>query len=156
MFGLVERFIGAKILETSEEYWLDDLIALVGAADGILQAQAGADAAYFAQASSRTLGEGEQVRVETGFLRAYRWQYILSGVELPRFGGIVGEMVDTAQHSRIAAAEELEVRAAARARKIMPTVECKVLTRSVRAMEGGMPSVASNWGLSTRRRDCRA
>jgi len=28
MFGLVERFIGAKVLETTKDYWLDDQIAL--------------------------------------------------------------------------------------------------------------------------------
>lgn len=28
MFGLVERFIGAKVLETTRDYWLDDQIAL--------------------------------------------------------------------------------------------------------------------------------
>ena len=28
MFGMVERFIGAKILEISKDYWLSDQVAL--------------------------------------------------------------------------------------------------------------------------------
>jgi len=111
----------ARLDAAARDRAVDDLIGLVGAVDGILQAQAGADAAYFAQVCGRGLDESEKTRIEAGFLGAYRWQYILSGVELPRFGAILGEMVDSAQHARIAAAltplyaamAEPEVRAAA-------------------------------------------
>jgi len=111
----------AKLDAVARDLAVDDLIALVGAVDGILQAQAGADAEYFAQACGRAVGGAERSRIEEGFLRAYRWQYILSGVQVPHFGAILGELVDAGQHGRIAsalaplfaAAERPEVRAAA-------------------------------------------
>ena len=37
-------------------------------------------------------------------LKAYRWQYIFSGVEEPRFMGILGDMITPEQSKRIAAA----------------------------------------------------
>jgi hypothetical protein len=91
----------AKLDAAARDRAVGDLIVLVGAVDGILQAQAGADAAYFAQACGRALGGGEQGRLEAGLLRAYRWQYILSGVQLPHFGALLAGMVDAAQHARI-------------------------------------------------------
>jgi len=81
-----------------------DLIVLIGAIDGILHAQAHADAVYFAGACGRILGRHEQSRVETAFLHAYRWQYILSGVQLPHFGAILSSMLDGPQYGRVAAA----------------------------------------------------
>jgi hypothetical protein len=80
---------------------VDDLIALVGAVDGLLQMQAGADAEYFLKVCGRLLTEQEQARVRAGVLKAYRWQYIVSGVEDPRFMDILGSMITSAQADRI-------------------------------------------------------
>ena len=44
---------------------------------------------------------GEQERVRAGVLKAYRWQYIVSGVEDPRFMDILGSMITPAQADRI-------------------------------------------------------
>ena len=62
-----------------------ELIELVGAVDQILQAQAAADAEYFLGLAQRDLTAGQQETVATTFLKAYRWQYIVSGVMQPRF-----------------------------------------------------------------------
>ena len=80
---------------------VDDFIALVGAVDGILQAQASADVTYF-----RALAEGrfstEQVQeLEQGVLRAYRWQYIVSGAEHPRFLKLLTGMITPTQAERV-------------------------------------------------------
>jgi hypothetical protein len=80
---------------------VDDLIALVGAVDGILQAQAAADARYFAAICGRALGKNESEQVAAGLLRAYRWQYILSGIEGTRFLAILGSLITDAQAKRI-------------------------------------------------------
>ena len=80
---------------------VEDLIALVGAVDGLLQIQAGADADYFLRISGRQFTPAEQERVRAGVLKAYRWQYIVSGVEDPRFMGILGSMITPAQGERI-------------------------------------------------------
>jgi len=94
----------AKVSGEERDAAVTDLIALAGAVDGILQAQAKSDAAYFIGACGRAVGGEEAVRIETGLLRAYRWQYIVSGVQLPHFGALLAGMVNAGQHDRIAAA----------------------------------------------------
>jgi hypothetical protein len=83
---------------------VDELIALVGAVDGICQLQAKADADYFVQAAGRDFGPDRQRAIEHTMLCAYRWQYILSGAQDARFGEILGSMIDAAQGARIHAA----------------------------------------------------
>jgi hypothetical protein len=80
---------------------VDDLIELVAAVDGMLQAQSGADADYFFRICRRSLSEPERERVKDGLLGAYRWQYIVSGVQDPRFSGLLGGLVTAAQGERI-------------------------------------------------------
>ena len=81
-----------------------DLIVLVGMIDGILQAQARADAKYFAAASGRRVDANEQSRIDAALLNSYRWQYILSGVQMPHFSALLTGMLDAEQHGRVAAA----------------------------------------------------
>jgi hypothetical protein len=83
---------------------VDDFIALVGAVDGILQAQAKTDAGYFAAHCGRTVAPQEADSVAALFLKAYRWQYIFSGATHPRFQAILKSMITETQMTRIAAA----------------------------------------------------
>ncbi len=94
----------AKISDTERDAAVDDLIALVGAVDGILQMQAGADVQYFAMANKRRLTEGELAQLQAATLAAYRYQYIVSGVSDPRFQDALGSMITPAQFERIGAA----------------------------------------------------
>ena len=71
------------------------------AVDGILRAQSESDANYFCITANRVFGPEERDRVRDGLLRAYRWQYILSGVQEPRFSGILGSLINAAQVDRI-------------------------------------------------------
>jgi hypothetical protein len=80
---------------------VDELIELVGAVDGLLQQQAGADVKYFLSIRRGRFDEKQIERIRTGVLGAYRWQYIVSGVQLPRFQEILGSMITPAQASRI-------------------------------------------------------
>jgi hypothetical protein len=80
---------------------VDELIELVGAVDGLLQHQAGADVNYFLSIRGRRFDEGQVKRIHAGVLGAYRWQYIVSGVQLPRFQEVLGGMITPAQASRI-------------------------------------------------------
>jgi hypothetical protein len=66
--------------------------------------QAQADSHYFVASASRSFTAMEVERIETCFLSAYRWQYITSGVQDPRFTGILGNMITPAQGDRIACA----------------------------------------------------
>lgn len=83
---------------------VDDLIALVGGIDGILRAQAEADAAYFVAACARPQVADCADEVAATVLKAYRWQYIVSGAIEPRFQALLGGLVNTAQMARVQAA----------------------------------------------------
>jgi hypothetical protein len=83
---------------------VDEFIELVGAVDGILQAQAAADAGYFAANCGRAVGEEEADAIEAGFLKAYRWQYIHSGAAHPTFGKVLFGLITEDQGQRIQAA----------------------------------------------------
>ena len=82
----------------------DDVGALVGAVDGILQQQAVADAQYLFENVGRTLSDVQRERIAEGVLKAYRWQYIVSGVQDPRFLQILQELVSESQMERIVTA----------------------------------------------------
>jgi hypothetical protein len=83
---------------------VNELIELVVAVDGILQMQAGDDAAYFAETCGRRLSQDERNKLESGLLRAYRWQYILSGAQHPHFIKVLTSLVTDAQAERIQSA----------------------------------------------------
>jgi hypothetical protein len=83
---------------------VDDLIALVGGVDGILQGQAAADAEYFLRAVGMAADEKRAVRVGATVLKAYRWQYIVSGAIHPHFQKVLASLVSPAQMARIQAA----------------------------------------------------
>jgi hypothetical protein len=94
----------ARIDEQQRDRAVDELIGLVAAVDGIVQMQATADAAYFAGVVGRGLSDAEVQAIHATTLAAYRWQYITSGVQDPRFLGILGPMINAAQGARIQAA----------------------------------------------------
>ena len=98
------RRIDATLTDGERDSAVDDLIALVGAVDGILQAQSQADADYFAAISGRIPSREERSRLATATLTAYRWQYIVSGVQEPRFQQVLGELTTEAQRAKIGAA----------------------------------------------------
>lgn len=83
---------------------VDQLIGLVAAVDGICRLQADADAVYFAQAARRPFEPAQAKAIADTLLAAYRWQYIVSGVQDPRFLEILGSMIDARQGERINAA----------------------------------------------------
>jgi len=94
----------AKLTAQARDAAVDDLIALVGAVDGILQAQSAADTHYFVEACGRPLTAAEVEAVRTTILSAYRFQYIVSGVKEPRFTQVLGSMITQGQSARIGAA----------------------------------------------------
>ena len=90
-----------KLSAKERDKAVDDLIGLVGAVDGILQAQAKSDADCFIGALVRELSPDEKAAVHATMLAAYRYQYIVSGVQDERFQKILGGMVNKAQMKRI-------------------------------------------------------
>ena len=94
----------ARLTAAEREQGVTDLIDLVGAVDGIVQMQAAADADYFIAQCGRTMSATEEAAVRDVLLKAYRWQYIVSGVLEPRFAEVMAELVTPAQMERIGAA----------------------------------------------------
>ncbi len=94
----------AKLSDAQRDAAVDDLIALVGAVDGILQAQSAADVDYFFKISGHGLGDSEKQQVRDGVLKAYRWQYIVSGVQEPRFAATLQSLTSAEQMQRIVTA----------------------------------------------------
>jgi len=92
----------AKLTSRAErDAAVDDLIALVGGVDGILQIQAKADADYFSSVTGMDGNAQRAGRVHDTVLKAYRWQYIVSGAMEPRFQKVLAGVVDDAQMKRI-------------------------------------------------------
>ena len=96
----------AKLDAKARDKAVDDLIGLVGAVDGIVQMQAKSDADYFLAILGRSLAAEQRTAVGEAFLKAYRYQYIVSGVQEERFSKILGGLITAAQGERIGKALE--------------------------------------------------
>jgi hypothetical protein len=94
----------ARLTAGERDQAVDDLIDLVAAVDGLLNIQAAADTHYFLAVAGRAFDGVQVTRLQATVLKAYRWQYIVSGVQDPRFVGILREMITEAQMQRIGAA----------------------------------------------------
>ena len=90
-----------KLTPQDRDRAVNDLIELVAAVDGIVQAQAAADVEYFASIAGRAFGAIERLALDGCVLRAYRWQYIGSGVQHPRFMRLLTSLTTPAQLARI-------------------------------------------------------
>jgi len=63
--------------------------------------QAKADAEYFIRSSGRPYEASEHAAIDDVLLKAYRWQYIVSGVQEPRFMEVLKSLVTKQQLDRI-------------------------------------------------------
>ena len=90
-----------KLTDQERDQAVQDLIALVVAVDGILQVQSQADADYFFQICDEQYNAEQREAVGNKLLDAYRWQYIISGVQEPRFQKVLGNMINQQQQTTI-------------------------------------------------------
>jgi hypothetical protein len=93
-----------KIDAAQRDQAVSELIGLVGAVDGICQMQAQADTEYFVRVASRPFDEAQAAAIGATMLAAYRWQYIVSGAQDPRFVELLGSMITVEHGARINAA----------------------------------------------------
>ena len=93
-----------SLTDEQRDQAVEEFIQLVGAVDGILQAQASANSRYFVANAGRPVDAGEAAEIEVGFLKAYRWQYIHSGAAHPTFGKVLSSLITEAQGQRTQAA----------------------------------------------------
>ena len=83
---------------------VDQLIDLVRDVDGLLQAQSKSDVDYFLKVRNPAFGKEETNRIRDVVLKAYRWQYIFSGVGHPRFQKLFDRLTTEVQQQRVSQA----------------------------------------------------
>jgi len=98
--------LDAIMTDEGRDKAVNEFIELVVAVDGILQAQAVNDATYFTAVCQKPLTVEETDALKAGVLKAYRWQYILSGAEHPHFLEVLTSVITDDQAGRIMAALE--------------------------------------------------
>lgn len=91
----------ARLNAAERDAAVGDLIDLVVAVDGILLAQARADATYFESIAGKRYADAQRTVIGEGILKAYRWQYIVSGVTEPRFQKVFFRVLDDRQAARV-------------------------------------------------------
>jgi hypothetical protein len=91
----------ARLTPAQRDVAVGELIELVGAVDQILQAQAAADAAYFLGVAKGNFTATGRKAIAATFLKAYRWQYIVSGVMQPRFQKVLFATMTPSQAQRV-------------------------------------------------------
>ena len=91
----------AKLTPAERDRAVTDLIELVAGVDGLLQGQAAADVEYFAAIAGRDFTADERRALDIGVLRAYRWQYIITGVQHPHFMRLLTGLTTSEQLARI-------------------------------------------------------
>lgn len=91
----------AKLTAAQRDKAVEEVIELVSDVDSLLEAQSSFDAEYFLAVSNASLTTGEREKLKTDMLKAYRWQYIFSGVEHPKFQTLLGQLTTDAQRNRL-------------------------------------------------------
>jgi hypothetical protein len=90
-----------KLTPDQRDRAIDEVIELVAAVDGILQAQCATDVDYFLKICKGSFKEDEIERLKAVVLKSYRWQYIFSGVEHPRFQKLYVDLTTEDQRQKI-------------------------------------------------------
>jgi len=94
----------SRVSDDQREQGVDDLIALFGVLDTIVRKQAEADTGYFLRHVGRSPSAEEAATLRDRILAAYRWQYIVTGIQEPRFGAVLKELTTPSQLERLRAA----------------------------------------------------
>lgn len=105
---LIDEITGATTEEEREKA-VDELLELGGAVDGLLSQQADLDLESLARAIGRTLTDAEKAEIKAHTHRAYRWTFLVSGLEHPNFVQIVGELTKRGPEKLKAVAKALSV-----------------------------------------------
>ena len=90
----------ARLSAEQRDRAVDELIELVAAVDGILQSQSQLDTDYLLRIRGRTLGRDEAERIRVGLLDAYRWHYVVPGMQ-GQFGKALSRFTTPVQRERI-------------------------------------------------------
>lgn len=94
----------ARLSAAQRDRGVNDLIALMGAMEGIVSAQSDADARYFLANASGRYDPDQRREAGECLLKAYRWQHLMCGVMEPPFQRLLFGAIDLSQVDRISQA----------------------------------------------------
>jgi hypothetical protein len=93
--------VDAAITPEERDKAVEEVIEIVSDFDRILKQQSNSDVDYFLAYSSRPLNKDEIDRLVKGTHKAYRHQYIFSGVQHPRFQALLSQLTSLEQRARL-------------------------------------------------------
>jgi hypothetical protein len=86
---------------------IDELLELGGAIDGLLLQQIGLNIETLEKATGRTFTDAEKEEITTKTQRAWRWTFLVSGLEHPNFVKLVNQLTTEGPGKIKGAAEAL-------------------------------------------------
>ncbi len=84
--------IALGLSDAERETAIDELLELGGAVDGLLGQQVELDIDTLEKATGRTFSSEEKEEISTHQRKAYRWTFLVSGLDHPNFAKIVDEL----------------------------------------------------------------
>ena len=107
MDSLLIDEVASTLTADQREQAIDQLLELGGAVDGLLAQQVELDIDALQTATGRSFTDDERDDIRAHQQRAYRWTFLVSGLQHPNFVGIVGELTAAGQGKIAAAAQAL-------------------------------------------------
>jgi hypothetical protein len=95
MDSLLIDEVAGELTTDDREQAIDQLLELGGAVDGLLAQQIELDIDALQQASGRTFTNDERDEIRAHQRRAYRWTFLVSGLQHPNFVRIVEQLTTT-------------------------------------------------------------
>jgi len=99
--------VAADLTPEEREQAVDELLELGGAVDGLLAQQLELDIEALALSTGRSFSDAEKSEIRHEQQRAYRWTFLVSGLEHPKFAQIVRELTEAGPGKIAAAAQAL-------------------------------------------------
>jgi hypothetical protein len=99
--------IAEKVTLEEREAAIDELLELGGAIDGLLSQQIGLNIEALEKATGRTFTDSEKKEITRKTQRAWRWTFLVSGLEHPNFVKLVNELTTEGPGKIKSAAEAL-------------------------------------------------
>jgi len=107
MDSLLIDEVASALTPEQREQAIDQLLELGGAVDELLAQQVELDIDALQTATGRSFTDDERDDIRAHQQRAYRWTFLVSGLQHPNFVGIVGELTAAGQGKIAAAAQAL-------------------------------------------------
>jgi hypothetical protein len=107
MDSLLIDEVAGELSADERDQAVDRLLELGGAVDELLAQQIELDIDALGQAAGRTFTDGERDEIRTHQRRAYRWTFLVSGLQHPHFVRIVERLTTTGTTKLATAAQAL-------------------------------------------------